>query len=113
MTSPLKASLSSSLKSSLVRTTVYPIEPAASPERISTNTANVEEDCSRAIVTFLTPSERQRVDELGKGSYITVHHESFDDMMRDLRTKPVSADLPRRTSAPVAQVTGAIFRGER
>ena len=97
MTSPLKASLSSSLKSSsaasLARTTVYPIEPAASLTRPSTNTANVEEDCARAIVTFLTPAERQRVDALGQGSYTTVHRESFDDMMRDLRTKPVSAIL--------------------
>jgi len=47
----------------------------------------------RAIVTFLTPAERQRVDALGQGSYTTVHRESFDDMMRDLRTTPVSAIL--------------------
>ena len=97
MTSPVKASLGSSLKSSLAaslaRTTVYPIEPAASRTRPSTNSANVKEHCSRAIVTFLTPAERQRVDALGQGCYVTVHRESFEDMMRDLRTKPVSAIL--------------------
>lgn len=47
----------------------------------------------RAIVTFLTPAEQHRVDALGQGSYTTVHRESFDDVLRDLRTKPVSAIL--------------------
>ncbi len=48
---------------------------------------------SRSIVTFLTPAERQRVDALGQGTYTTVHRETIDDMMRDLRTSPVSAIL--------------------
>lgn len=48
---------------------------------------------SRSIVTFLTPAERQRVDALGQGTYTTVHCESFDEMMRDLRTTPASAIL--------------------
>ncbi|MDQ8161294.1 MAG: helix-turn-helix domain-containing protein [Gemmatimonadota bacterium] len=48
---------------------------------------------SRSIVTFLTPTEQQRVDALGQGSYTTLHRESLDEMMRDLRTKPVSAIL--------------------
>jgi AraC-like DNA-binding protein len=48
---------------------------------------------SRSIITFLTPAERQRVDALGQGTYTTVHRESLDEMMRDLRTTPVSAIL--------------------
>lgn len=47
----------------------------------------------REIVTFLTPAEQHRVDALGQGSYTTVHRENLDDLMRDLRTKPVSAIL--------------------
>jgi AraC-like DNA-binding protein len=53
----------------------------------------VADSPARSIVTFLTPAEQQRVDALGQGSYITVHRESFDDMLRDLRTTPVSAIL--------------------
>lgn len=85
--------MTSPSSSSLTRTSVYPIKPAASLDRLSTDTTSVESACSRSIVTFLTPAERQRVDALGKGSYTTVHRESLDDMMRDLRTKPVSAIL--------------------
>jgi AraC-like DNA-binding protein len=48
---------------------------------------------ARSIVTFLTPAERQRVDALGQGSYTAVHHENFNDILRDLRTQPVSAIL--------------------
>lgn len=68
--------------------TVYPMKPAASRDRASPTAVT-----PRAIVTFLTPAERQRVDALGPGNYTTVHRESLDDVMRDLRTKPVSAVL--------------------
>ncbi len=84
MTSPS----TSSLASSLARSTVYPSKPEASHARPPADTT-----APRAIVTFLTPAERQRVDALGPGSYTTVHRESIDDLMRDLRTKPVSAIL--------------------
>ena len=87
MTSPSTSSLASSLASQ-ARSTIYPSKPVKSLE-----TPAVDAAASRAIVTFLTPAERQRVDALGQGSYTTVHRESFDDMMRDLRTKPVSAIL--------------------
>lgn len=83
MTAPSRSSLASH-----VRSTVYPITSATSATAPAIN-----QPPSRSIVTFLTPVERQRVDALGQGSYTTVHRESFDDMLRDLRTQAVSAIL--------------------
>ena len=90
--------MASPSRSSLARSTVYPMQPAksvavpiaAAPIAGGPDAADAP---LRSIVTFLTPAERQRVDALGQGSYTTVHRESFDDMLRDLRTKPVSAIL--------------------
>ena len=92
MTSPSTSSLASSLASQ-ARSTIYPSKPVKSLETPAVDRPAGDAAASRAIVTFLTPAERQRVDALGQGSYTTVHRESFDDMMRDLRTKPVSAIL--------------------
>ena len=83
MTAPSRSSLASQ-----ARSTVYPITSVKSVAVPTTADAR-----SRSIVTFLTPAERQRVDALGQGSYTTVHRESLDDMLRDLRTQPVSAIL--------------------
>jgi len=80
--------MTSPSRSSLARSTVYSIKPAK-----SVVAAPPDDAPSRSILTFLTPAERQRVDALGQGSYTTVHRESFDDMLRDLRTQPVSAIL--------------------
>lgn len=63
-----------------------------SPE-VPKNGLTAQPASPRAIVTFLTPAEQHRVDALGQGSYTTVHRENLDDLMRDLRTKPVSAIL--------------------
>ena len=46
-----------------------------------------------ALATFLTPMERQRVDAAGQGCYETLHRESLDDLLTDLRTRDVSAVL--------------------
>jgi AraC-like DNA-binding protein len=46
---------------------------------------------SPAIVTILTPDERLRVDAAGQGLYRTLHRESVDDVVRDLRARPVQA----------------------
>jgi len=46
---------------------------------------------SPAIVTVLTPDERLRVDAAGQGLYRTLHRESVDDVVRDLRARPVQA----------------------
>ena len=48
-------------------------------------------DC--AVATFLTPSERGRVDAAGEGCYTAVHRESLDELFVDLRTRRVSAVL--------------------
>lgn len=46
-----------------------------------------------AVATFLTPAERQRVDAAGEGCYQTLHRESLDELLVDLRTQRVSAVL--------------------
>lgn len=46
-----------------------------------------------AVVTFLTPAERQRVDAAGEGCYETLHRESLDELLVDLRTQRVAAVL--------------------
>lgn len=45
------------------------------------------------VATVLTPIERLRVDAAGEGMYQTVHRESVDDVIRELRARPVSAVL--------------------
>jgi AraC-like DNA-binding protein len=48
---------------------------------------------AKAVLTFLTPAERQRVDAAGQGCYTTTHRESLDQLLTDLRTHPVSLVL--------------------
>jgi len=45
------------------------------------------------VATLLTPDERLRVDAAGHGLYATLHRESLDDLLRELRVRPVSAVL--------------------
>lgn len=45
----------------------------------------------KAVLTFVTPAERQRVDAVGQGCYVTVHRENLEQVLTDLRTYPVSA----------------------
>src|SRR6478672_2676227 len=45
------------------------------------------------ISTLLTPAERQRVDAAGEGCYRTLHRDSVDDLIRDLKTRRVQAVL--------------------
>lgn len=46
-----------------------------------------------AVSTMLDPSERARVDAAGAGLYRTIHRESLDDILRDLRERPIGAVL--------------------
>jgi AraC-like DNA-binding protein len=46
---------------------------------------------TRAVVTFITPAERQRVDAVTSATCVTVHRESLDQVMADLRSQSVSA----------------------
>jgi AraC-like DNA-binding protein len=45
------------------------------------------------IATLLTPEERLRVDAAGEGCYRTLHRESIDDVIRDLKSHQVQAIL--------------------
>lgn len=46
-----------------------------------------------AVSTMLAPSERARVDAAGAGLYRAIHRESLDDIIRDLRERPIGAVL--------------------
>jgi AraC-like DNA-binding protein len=45
------------------------------------------------IATLLTAAERPRVDAAGEGYYRTLHRESVDDLIRDVKSKQVHAVL--------------------
>ena len=45
----------------------------------------------KAVLTFLTPAERSRVDAAGQGCYTTMHREDLEQVLVDLRSRPVSA----------------------
>lgn len=60
---------------------------------LATRTAVPAPVSHEAVATFLTPLERQRVDAAGEGCYTTLHRESIDEVLTDLRTQRVSAVL--------------------
>jgi len=43
------------------------------------------------VVTILTPSERSRVEAAGQGLYKSIHRDSVDDVVRDVRAARASA----------------------
>ena len=45
----------------------------------------------RYVVTMLTPVERLRVDAAGEGLYRSIHRDTVDDVMRDVRTARADA----------------------
>jgi AraC-like DNA-binding protein len=51
------------------------------------------------IVTLLTPAERPRVDAAGEGYYRTLHRDTVEDLIRDLKSQPVHAVLVSVTYA--------------
>jgi AraC-like DNA-binding protein len=51
------------------------------------------------ITTLLTPAERPRVDAAGEGCYRTLHRETIEDLVRDLKSRPVHAVLVSVTCA--------------
>ena len=56
------------------------------------------------VTTMLTPAERLRVDAAGAGLYRTLHRDSVDDVLRDLRERRAAAVLVSvaRCVSPVA-----------
>ncbi len=79
---PLRSFTTSTGSKTGVSSTTYPplTQPALSPKRTE-----------GPVATFLTPAERQRVDAAGEGCYQTLHRESLDELLVDLRTQRVSA----------------------
>src|SRR3982751_1773137 len=51
------------------------------------------------IATLLTPAERLRVDAAGEGCYRTLHRDSVDDVIRDLKSRQVQAVIVSVTCA--------------
>jgi AraC-like DNA-binding protein len=51
------------------------------------------------IATLLTPEERLRVDAAGEGCYRTLHRETVDDLIQDLKSRQVQAILVSVTCA--------------
>lgn len=51
------------------------------------------------ITTLLTASERPRVDAAGEGCYRTLHRDTVDDLIRDLKSRQVQAVLVSVTCA--------------
>lgn len=45
----------------------------------------------KAILTFVTPGERPRVEAAGAGCYVAHHRETLEQMIEDMRRQPVSA----------------------
>ena len=74
------------------------------------------------IATLLTPEERLRVDAAGEGCYRTLHRESVDDVIRDLKAQQVRTLINGDYEAAFERVelvamptspTGAFPIGER
>jgi len=51
------------------------------------------------IATLLTPEERLRVDAAGEGCYRTLHRETVEDLIQDLKSRQVQAVLVSVTCA--------------
>jgi AraC-like DNA-binding protein len=64
---------------------------------------------SPPISTILTPSERSSVDAAGQGLYETLHRDSMDDVIRDVRERRVAAvvvSVARCTYGETTRVAG-------
>lgn len=61
------------------------------PAPTSASPANTSSESLTQVTTVLTPSERLRVDAAGQGLYRSLHRESVDDVMRDVREARASA----------------------
>jgi AraC-like DNA-binding protein len=55
------------------------------------------------VVTLLSADERLRVDAAGQGHYVTLHRESIDDVVRDVRARPLGGILLSVSSLGGAQ----------
>lgn len=65
-----------------------------------------------SVVTMLTADERHRVDAAGEGCYTTLHRDSLDEIMQDLRSCRAQAVLVSvsRCQSPGAQSVARMVR---
>jgi AraC-like DNA-binding protein len=72
-----------------------PVRPLArhqvAPAVVGKNGARVP--VPESIATLLSPNERARVDAAGEGCFVTLHRESVDEVLNDLRQRRASAVL--------------------
>ena len=59
------------------------------------------------ITTLLTPAERPRVDAAGEGCYRTLHRDTVDDIIHDLKSRHVHAVLVSVSCAGAASQRGS------
>lgn len=62
-----------------------------------------------SVTTLLSPSERARVDAAGEGCFVSLHRESVDEVLNDLRLRRASAVLVS-VSHYVSQQTPPVAR---
>jgi AraC-like DNA-binding protein len=63
------------------------------------------------ITTLLTPAERPRVDAAGEGCYHAFHRETVEDLIHDLKSRPVRAVLVSVSCAgPLAMRVASLVR---
>jgi AraC-like DNA-binding protein len=63
------------------------------------------------ITTLLTPAERPRVDAAGEGCYQTLHRDSVEDIIHDLKSRRVHAVLVSVScAAPLATRVASLVR---
>lgn len=62
-----------------------------------------------SVATLLSPGERARVDAAGEGCFVTLHRESVDEVINDLRQRRASAVLVS-VSHYIAQQTPPVAR---
>ena len=63
------------------------------------------------ITTLLTAAERPRVDAAGEGCYRALHRDSVDDIIHDLKSRPVHAVLVSVScAAPLASRVASLVR---
>lgn len=55
--------------------------------------AGTRTSAPESVTTLLSPSERARVDAAGEGCFVTLHRESVDEVLNDLRQRRASAVL--------------------
>jgi AraC-like DNA-binding protein len=69
------------------------LRPPTNPQtsRGPSGTTTAAAHAGRAILTFLTPAEQQRVEAAGAGCYQALHRDNLDQLLLELRRQPVSA----------------------